>query len=88
MQAMLGPTTAHQQTMHQESGHRDGAEPAPMTPAERIVLTIAVLNCGLDLLDGFVRTSLAGCARGAFRGQHDPRQEAPLSQKERTAGAA
>jgi hypothetical protein len=57
--------------INQEPGRTDGPEPAPQTPAERIVLTMALLNHGLDLLDGVVRTFLAGCARGAFEGRLD-----------------
>jgi len=79
MQTMEGSPTAHRRTINQESGHRGGAEPAPLTPAERIALSIALLNRGLDRLDGFARSSLTGRTRGALRAQHDPKQEAPLS---------
>ena len=71
MQTVPGHTTMYRRTINQESGRHDGAEPALTTPAERIVLTIALLNRGLDLLDGFARTSLTECARGAFRGRRD-----------------
>ncbi len=74
MQTTLDHGTAYRRTFTQEPPHhRLGLE--PLTPAERIALTIALLNRGLDLMDGFARTSLTGCARGAFRGRHDPEQE-------------
>jgi hypothetical protein len=75
MQTAPSQTTAYQRTIPQESGRQGEAELAPLTPAERIALTIALLNRGLDLMDGFARTSLTGCVRGAFRGRHDPQQE-------------
>jgi hypothetical protein len=62
--------TAYRRTFSQELGPHRGADPTPLTPAERIALTIAFLNRGLDLMDGFARTSLAGCARVALRGPH------------------
>jgi hypothetical protein len=71
MQIVPSPTTVYWQTITPESGRADGAESAPMTPAERIALTIALLNRGLDLLDGLARTSLVRCTRAAFRGHHD-----------------
>ena len=75
MQTPPGHTTAYQRTIHAEPGRLAGTELEPLTPAERIALTIALLNRGLDLMDGFARTSLAGCARVAVRGQHDPERE-------------
>jgi hypothetical protein len=78
MQILPDHTTVYRRTINQESGRSDGAEPAPMTPAERIALTIALLNRGLDLLDGLARRSLTECARGAFRGRRDaPVQRRP-----------
>jgi hypothetical protein len=62
--------TADRRTFTQEFGRRGGADLTPLTPAQRIALTIALLNRGLDLMDGFARTSLAGCARVAVRGHH------------------
>ena len=67
--------TAYRRTTTQESGGRGEAGLAPLTPAERIALTLALLNRGLDLMDGFARTSLTGCARGAFRGRQSPERE-------------
>jgi hypothetical protein len=75
MQTTPGHTTAYRRTFNQELGRHSGAEPAPLNPAERIALTIALLNRGLDLMDGFARTSLAGCTRAAFRGHHAPERE-------------
>ncbi len=81
MQTMSGSPTTHQRTISQESDHRDGAESGLMTPAERIALSIALLNRGLDWLDGVARSSLGGCTRGQLRPQHDPKQNAPLSHR-------
>jgi hypothetical protein len=75
MQTTSGHATRYRRTIHQEPGRHGGAELPTLTPAERIALTIALLNRGLDLMDGFARTSLAGGARVAFRGRHDPEQE-------------
>ena len=75
MQTTPGHATVYPRTINQEPVRHPGAALAPLTPAERIALTIALLNRGLDLMDGFARTSLTGCARGAFRGRHDPEQE-------------
>jgi hypothetical protein len=78
MQTTPGHATAYPRTINQEpSRHREAAL-APLTPAERIALTIALLNRGLDLMDGFARTSLAECTRGVFRGHHDPKREQRL----------
>jgi hypothetical protein len=62
--------TAYRRTFSQELGPHLEADPTPPTPAERIALTIAFLNRGLDLMDGFARASLAGCARVAIRRHH------------------
>ncbi len=62
--------TAYWRTFSQEARPHLGAEMRPLTPAERIALTIACLNRGLDLMDRFARASLAGCARVAVRGHH------------------
>jgi hypothetical protein len=78
MQTTPGHATAYPRTINQESGRHRGAALAPLTPAERIALTIALLNRGLDLMDGFARTSLAECTRGVFRGHHDPEREQRL----------
>jgi hypothetical protein len=78
MQTTPGHATAYPRTINQESGRHRGAALAPLTPAERIALTIALLNRGLDLMDGFARTSLAECTRGVFRGHRDPEREQRL----------
>jgi hypothetical protein len=70
MQTESGQVTANRRTFLQAPGSHSGAELTPLTPAERIALTIALLNRGLDLMDGFARTSLAGCARVAVRRHH------------------
>ena len=75
MQTLPGHTTAYRRTFKPELGCHDGPEPEPLTPAERIALTIALLNRGLDLVDGFARTALSGRARGSLRGRDDPKQE-------------
>jgi hypothetical protein len=75
MQTTPGHATAYPRTINQEPGRDRGAQLAPLTPAERIALTIALLNRGLDLMDGFARTSLQGCRFGAFRGRHSPEQD-------------
>jgi hypothetical protein len=71
MQTESSHTSADGPTFTQARGRHSGAELTPLTPAERIALTIALLNRGLDLMDGFARTSLAGCARVASREHHD-----------------
>jgi len=43
-----------------------------VTPAQRIALTIALINWGFDLLDGVARTSFARCTQGAARIRHHP----------------
>jgi hypothetical protein len=70
MQTTPGPATAYRPTVPQDPRHRgEGIE--PLTPAERIALTIALLNRGLDLMDGVARSSLARCGRVAVRGHAD-----------------
>ena len=75
MQTTPGHATVYPRTIHQESGRYRGAALTPLTPAERIALTIALLNRRLDLMDGFARTSLAECTRGVFRGHHGAERE-------------
>ena len=77
MQTVPGHTTANQQTFHKQPGFQGGTELTPLTPAERIALTIALLNRGLDLMNGFARTSLTGCARVAFRDHREAKQQSP-----------
>ena len=78
MQTAPSHATAYRRTINQEPGRNRGAEVAPLTPAERIALTIALLNRGLDLVDEFARMSLAQCTRGALWGHHDPERERRL----------
>ena len=75
METVPGHATADRRTIDPEPGDSGEAERESLTPAERIALTIALLNRGLDLMDGFARTSLQGCKPGVFRGHHDPEQE-------------
>ena len=75
MQTVLSHATADRRMINPEPVRLGEAERVPLTPAERIALTIALLNRGLDLMDGFARTSLQGCRPGAFRGRHDSEQE-------------
>ena len=75
METAPSHATAYPRTIHQVPGRHRGVELAPLTPAERIALTIALLNRGLDLMDGFARTSLLGCARGAFRDHREAKQQ-------------
>ena len=70
MQTESSQTTADRGTFAQALGRHGRTDLTPLTPAERIALSIALLNRGLDLMDGFARTSLAGCARVAVRGHH------------------
>ena len=63
-------TTAYRRRPAQESNHQTVAHHA-LTPAERIALTIARLNSGLDKMDEMARTSLARCVRGVIRGRDD-----------------
>jgi hypothetical protein len=60
----------HRLTIMPEPGDHAGASGELLSPAQRIALTIALINHGFDLLDGVARTSLAGCARVAFRSRH------------------
>jgi hypothetical protein len=75
MQTVPRHATADRRTIPLEPGRLGGAEREPLTPAERIALTIALLNRGLDLMGGFARTSLQGCRSGASRDHHDLDQE-------------
>ena len=68
MQTKSSHPTADRRTFTQALGRHGGTDLTPLTPAERIALTIALINRGLDMMDGFARTSLAGCARVAARG--------------------
>ena len=70
MPTMPGQTTAYRRRPAQESNHQTVAHHA-LTPAERIALTIARLNSGLDKMDEMARTSLARCVRGVIRGRDD-----------------
>jgi hypothetical protein len=72
MQPLQARATAHRRTFKLEPGRHVSAEFEPLTPAERIALTIALLNRGLDFIDGFARTSLAGCTQGAVRRRRRP----------------
>lgn len=62
-----GHDSAHQWTFTPEPGHSGVADRETLSPAQRIALTIALINRGFDLLDGIARTSLTGCTRGAVR---------------------
>ena len=78
MQSVPGHATAYGRKITQEPERHSGAEHDLLIPAERIALTIGLLNRGLDLVNEFARTSLVGCARVAFRAQHDgERQRRP-----------
>ena len=72
MQTVSHHAPADRRMIISDSGHRGGPQRASLTPAERIALTIALLNRGLDLMGGFARTSLQGSRPGLFRGHHDP----------------
>jgi hypothetical protein len=78
METAPSHATAYPRTILQEPGRRNGPELALLTPAERIALTIALLNRSIDLVHGFARTSLAECTRGANRGRHDPERDRRL----------
>jgi hypothetical protein len=78
MQTAPTHVTAYRRTINQEPRRYRGAELAPLTPAERIALTIALLNRGLDLIDEFARMSLGHCRRGAFLGHHHAEREPRL----------
>jgi hypothetical protein len=66
-----GQAPAHRWTITR-SGHFGGAHSECVTPAQRIALTIALINWGFDLLDGVARTSLARCTPGVIRSRHRP----------------
>jgi hypothetical protein len=66
-----GQAPAHRWTIIR-SGHFSGASSECVTPAQRIALTIALINWGFDLLDGVARTSLARCTPGVIRSRHRP----------------
>jgi hypothetical protein len=68
MQTATGHATAHRQMIAREPARPGGAGGEPLTPAERIALTMALLNHGLDLLHGLARTSLAPWQRGRYAG--------------------
>ena len=70
MQAVPDHATAYGRTFTEAPHRRDGVDFEALTPAERIALTIAVINRGLDLMDVFARTSLRGRAWGAIRGHY------------------
>ncbi len=72
MLTMSGQTSAHRSTIAPEPGRRGIADRESLTPAQRIALTVALLNRGFDLLDGVARMSLAGCTRGAVQRRHRP----------------
>jgi hypothetical protein len=78
MQTVPGRATVSRRTFTQEPERHGGAEPAPLTPAERIALTIALINRGLDLIDGFARTALSAGTRMPVRGEHAPERERRL----------
>ena len=44
----------------------------PLTPAQRVALTIALLNQGFDVVDQVARTCLTGCTRRIGRSQTAP----------------
>ena len=75
MQNHQQQTAGHRGTSTMEPGLRGVADSEPLTPAERIALTIALINGGLDVVDGFARTCLTRCAPRTFRGRHDPAQD-------------
>jgi hypothetical protein len=68
MQSVSHHVTANRRTIPLEAGRLDEAARERLTPAERIALTIALLNRGLDLMGGFARTSLQGAVPGPLRG--------------------
>ena len=63
MQTVPGHATAYRRMIYQQPGRAGEEDLAPLTPAERIALTIALLNHGLDLVNGLARASLAGWKR-------------------------
>ena len=66
---------AHRGMNKQKPVARGVADSGPLTPAERIALTIALINGGFDVVGGFARTCLARCAPGTFRSRHDPERD-------------
>ena len=52
MQTVPGHATAERRMINPEPVRLGEAEREPLTPAERIALTIALLNRGLDLMMG------------------------------------
>jgi hypothetical protein len=42
---------------------REPKKSQPLTPAQRVALTIALLNRGFDVMDHAARMCLTGCAR-------------------------
>jgi hypothetical protein len=66
MLTVSGQATAYRQMSNQEPERLGGSEVALLTPAERIALTIALLNHGLDLIHGVTRTPFAEWRRGRF----------------------
>jgi len=77
MQTVPGQATADRRMSKQAPGHLDAAAFVPLTPAERIALTMARLNYVLDLVDGVARACLAGRRGGS--GSSRPRAGAPPS---------
>ena len=64
-------TTVYGPTFTQALGRHSGTELTSLTPAERIALTMALLNRGLDLMDGFA--DIAGGVRaGSGSGSSRP----------------
>jgi hypothetical protein len=80
MQTVPAAVPAHRRTINSEPDYRDVGNVESLMSAERVALTIALLNRGLDVMDGFARASLVGCTQRAFWGQRPPKQEAPLSE--------
>ena len=77
MQIVPARATTDRRTVTSEPRRRAEVKPQAATPAERIALTIGLLNHGLDLMHGFARTSLRECTRVAFwaHGIADPRRD-------------
>jgi hypothetical protein len=72
MLTMPEQASAHRWTITRELGHHGGANRQPLSPAQRIAVTIALINRGFDLLGAVVRTFLAGCTRRAVWSRHLP----------------
>jgi len=75
MRTTPGPAGAFEQDRHQQPGRHRVGDLAPLTPAERIALTIALVNSGFDMVNGLARTCFTGWARGLARGRHEPERE-------------